>query len=220
MSGYGKYHSPDDERAEASRSYPEGLRGELTVAEAAVVLGVSERHSYRIKAKIRKEGVKGVIHGNRGRICQRKLSEKTQRCIVGLAGGKYRGFNDHHLTEKLVKEEGIKVCRDKVRQILRSQGITPPRKRRAPRHRSRRERRAAEGMMLQLDGSPHDGLEGRGPYLTLIGAIDDATSKVPGAFFAEKETSWGYLKMLAEVFKKKGLPHSAYVDRHSIFYTR
>ena len=40
-----------------------------------------------------------------------------------LARGKYRSFNDHHLTEKLVEEEGIEVCREKVRQILRSKGI-------------------------------------------------------------------------------------------------
>jgi len=37
------------------------------MAEAALVLGVSERQSFRLKARIRKEGVRGVIHGNRGR---------------------------------------------------------------------------------------------------------------------------------------------------------
>ena len=47
-------------------------------------------------------------------------------------------------------------------------------------------------MMLQVDGSPHDWLQGRGPRLCLIGAIDDATSKVMGAFFAQAESSWGY----------------------------
>lgn len=88
-----------------------------------------------------------------------------------LAKGKYRGFNDHHLSEKLTEEEGIEVCREKVRQILRAQGIASPRKRRPPRHRSRRARRVCEGMMLQVDGSPHDWLEGRGPYLTLEGGL-------------------------------------------------
>lgn len=73
--------------------------------------------------------------------------------------------------------------------------------------------------MVQVDGSPHDWLEGRGPYLTLVGAIDDATSKVPGAFFVEGESSWAYLKLFLGVFKKKGLPHSVYSDRHKIFFT-
>ena len=195
------------------------FRRELTMAEAAMVLGVSERHSFRIKARVKKEGAKGVVHGNRGRSCKRKLCEKTETEIVELAEGKYRGFNDHHLTEKLKEQEGIKLSREKLRQILRSHGIASPRRRRPPKHRTRRERRAAEGMMLQLDGSPHDWLEGRGPPLTLIGAIDDATSKVPGAFFEEQETSWGYLKLFSDVFRRKGLPHSAYADRHSIFWT-
>jgi len=96
------------------------FRGEVTMAEAAMVLGVTERHSYRIKARIREEGVKGVIHGNRGRICDRKLPIKTHRRIVELAKGKYRGFNDHHLTEKLTDEEGIELSREKVRQVLKS----------------------------------------------------------------------------------------------------
>ena len=64
------------------------FRGEMKMAEAAMVLGVSERHSYRIKAKIGKEGVKRVIHGNRGRISDRKLPKKTEERIVGLARGK------------------------------------------------------------------------------------------------------------------------------------
>jgi transposase len=195
------------------------FRRELRMAEAALVLGVSERHSYRIKARIRKEGVKGVIHGNRGRLCSWKLCEKTVKRLVELARGKYRGFNDHHLTEKLREQEGIKLSREKVRRILRSQGIASPRKRRPAKHRSRRQRREAEGLMLQLDGSPHDWLEGRGPALCLIGAIDDASSKVPGAFFEQAETTWAYLHLFREVFSKEGLPHSVYVDRHSIFWT-
>lgn len=72
-------------------------------------------------------------------------------------------------------------------------------------------------MMLQTDGSPHDWLEGRGPPLTLVGAIDDATSKVPMAFFEQAETSWAYLRLFDEIFKKEGLPHSLYSDCHSIF---
>ena len=94
------------------------FRGEMTMAEGAMVLGVTERHSFRIKARIKKEGVQGVLHGNRDRICKRKLSDKTERRIVELARGKYRGFNDHHLSEKLVEVEGIKACREKIRQIL------------------------------------------------------------------------------------------------------
>jgi transposase len=195
------------------------FRGELTVVEAALVLGVSERQCYRVKARVTKGGAKGVVHGNRGRPCKGKIKEKTVKRIVELARGKYKDFNDHHLSEKLGSEEKIKLSREKLRQLLRAYGIASPRKRRGIKHRSRRERRAAEGMMLQVDGSPHDWLEGRGPRFCLIGAIDDATGKVVGAFFEEAESSWSYFKLFAQIFKQHGLPQSVYSDRHSVFWT-
>lgn len=195
------------------------FRGELTMAEAAMVLGVSERQSFRIKARIRREGVRGAIHGNRGQTSARKLSRPTVTRIVELARGKYRGFNDHHLTESLADREGICVSRETVRRILRAEGLPSPRKRRPPRHRGRRLRRAAEGMLLQVDGSPHDWLEGRGPALTLIGAIDDATGRVPGACFVEQETTAAYLQLFGRIFAQQGLPQAIYADRHSIFWT-
>jgi transposase len=195
------------------------FRRELTVVEAALVLGIGDRQCYRIKGRVSEQGAKGVVHGNRGRPSKRKVKEKTVKRIVELALGKYRGFNDRHLTEKLAEEEQIEFCREKIRQILRSEGIASPRKRRRNKHRSRRERRAAEGMMLQVDGSPHDWLQGRGPVLCLIGAIDDATGKVPRAFFEQAESSWAYFRLFSDLFKKHGLTQSVYSDRHSVFWT-
>jgi transposase len=194
-------------------------RGELTVAEAALILGVSERQCYRIKGRVSELGARGVVHGNRGRPCKRKLKDKLVQRIVELAKRKYRGFNDHHLTEKLKEQERIELSREKIRRILRSHGIVSPRKRRANKHRSRRDRRAAEGMMLQVDGSPHDWLEGRGPALCLIGAIDDASNKVPTAFFEQAESSWAYFRLFREIFTKHGVAQSIYADRHSVFWT-
>ena len=189
------------------------------MGKASLVLGVSERQCYRIKARVKQYGVKGVVHANRGRPCKRKLKEKEVKRIVELAKGKYRGFNDHHLTEKLREQEEIELSREKIRRVLRSHGILSPRKKRTAKHRSRRERKEAEGIMLQVDGSPHDWLEGRGPSLCLIGAIDDATGKVVGALFVEAESTWGYFRLFSEIFNKHGLPQSVYADRHSIFWT-
>lgn len=194
-------------------------RSELTVEQAALILGISERQCYRVKARVGKAGAKGVVHGNRGRVSQRKTKEKVVKRIVELARGKYKDFNDHHLTEKLKGQEKIELSREKVRRILRAEGIASPKKRRGIKHRSRRERRASEGMMLQVDGSPHDWLQGRGPRLCLIGAIDDATSKVMGALFVDAESSWGYFKLFSEIFTEHGVPQSIYTDCHSVFWT-
>lgn len=186
--------------------------------QAAQVLGVSERQAYRIKNKIQKKGVQGAVHGNRGRQCGWKVSEKVAQQVVKLREGKYLGFNDTHFTEKLAAA-GIVVSREKVRQILRQKGIATPRRRRCGKYRKRREPSVSEGLMLQTDGSHHDWLEGRGPRLCLIGAIDDATRKVPAALFRETETTESYFGVFEETFRKKGLCHSVYADRHSIFYT-
>ncbi len=73
--------------------------------------------------------------------------------------------------------------------------------------------------MLQVDGSPHDWLEARGARLCLVGAIDDASGKVPRAFFEVAESSWAYFRLFSEIFKTHGLPYSVYADHHWIFWT-
>ena len=120
--------------------------------------------------------------------------------------------------EILLREEGITIGRETLRAVLRKEGIAPKLKRRSRRYRSRRERKEAFGMMLQIDGSPHEWLEGRGPRLTLIGAKDDATGHV-WARFEEAETTWGYLELLREIVEERGLPLSLYSDRHVIFHS-
>jgi hypothetical protein len=76
---------------------------------------------------------------------------------------------------------------------------------------------AQEGCLLQVDGSRHDWLEGRGPCLTLVGGIDDATGLVDGAIFREQEDAQGYFLVLRQVVVTKGVPLVLYSDRHGIF---
>ncbi len=187
------------------------------VGEAALVLGVSERQVWRLLAAYRKGGAGGLAHGNRDRKPVSALPTETKEVVVSLEGGKYAGFNHSHFTEKLAECERISLSRSTVRRILLENGLRSPRKRQAPRHRSRRERYPREGMLLQVDGSPHDWLEGRGPRLCLIDAIDDATNKVPYALFSEQETTNAYMRMLAEIVDRDGIPAALYHDRHAIF---
>jgi hypothetical protein len=73
-------------------------------------------------------------------------------------------------------------------------------------------------MLLQIDGSRHDWLEGRGPYLSLLGGIDDATGSVPWACFRDQEDAHGYFQLLREVVRRRGVPLAIYSDQHSIFF--
>ena len=125
--------------------------------------------------------------------------------MLALAQGRYAGFNHSHLTEMLAGREGIHLSRSTVRRVLLAGGVRSPRRRRARRRYLRRARYPQEGMLLQIDGSRHDWLEGRGPRLTLIGAVDDATGMVPFALFREQEDAQGYMLMLKEVIERCGV---------------
>jgi transposase len=169
-------------------------------------------------AKVREKGPEGVLHGNRNKLSPRRVPEATRRKVIELALGRYRDINDTHLCEILGEAEGVAIGRETLRGILRKEGIPSKRKVKRRKYRSRRERKEAFGMMLQIDASPHDWLQGRGPWLTLVGAKDDATGYV-WAHFEEAETTWGYLDLMGEVISTHGVPLSLYADRHSIFHT-
>ena len=192
-------------------------RCEITGQQAAILLKVSLRHLKRLTAAYRKDGAAALAHGNRDRKPPNAIDEKMKQQVIRLFQGKYARFNIQHFSECLSEMEGIDISRSSVRNILLNVGINSPKKRRAPRHRSRRERYPQEGMMLQIDASPHAWLEGRGPSFSLIGAIDDATGKVPYAFFREQEDSAGYFLLLKEIVARHGIPLALYHDRHSIF---
>lgn len=192
-------------------------RGGLTGEEAAGLMGLSLRQVRRLLAAYRKEGVAALAHGNRGRSPVHRISEDTRKRVVALALGTYQGLNHHHLQELLAEREGLVLSRSSVWRILTGAGMVSPKRRRRAQHRHRRERYPQEGMLLQVDGSRHDWLEGRGPYLTLVGGIDDATGAVPHALFREQEDGQGYMLLLREIIQRKGIPLALYSDRHSIF---
>jgi transposase len=194
------------------------MDGKILLEEAARILKRSVRSVYRLLAKVREKGPEGVLHGNRNKVSPRRVPESVRKKVIELAMGKYRDINDTHLCEILRKAEGIGMGRETLRGILRKEGIPSKRKVNRRKYRSRRERKEAFGMMLQLDASPHDWLQGRGPWLTLVGAKDDATGYV-WAYFEEAETTWGYLDLMREVISTHGVPLSLYADRHSIFHT-
>lgn len=191
--------------------------GALVNAEAAKLLGLSVRQLQRMKAAYADLGAAALSHGNRGRRPAHALDPELARKVVELATTTYAGFNRQHLTEILVEEHGLVISRPSVHRILTAAGVPAPRKRRPPRHRRRRDRYPKAGMLLQVDSSRHDWLEGRGPYLSLVGGIDDATGEVLSARFREQEDAQGYFEVMRDVVRHRGIPLALYADRHSIF---
>jgi len=186
--------------------------------EAAKVMGVSERHGWRILAAYRKEGAAALAHGNRGRAPANVTPLAIRQQVVTMAKERYSGINHTHLAELLAEREGITLSRSTLRRILAEAGMSSPRRSRSPRHRYRRQRMPQEGMLLQLDGSRHRWLENRGPWLTLLLAVDDATGTVPYALFREQEDTLGYFELLKVIINRYGIPLGVYTDRDSIFH--
>jgi transposase len=192
-------------------------KGYLKAIDVANILGVTREHVYWLKKKVEDMGIDGLIHGNRGNPSPRKIEGEIEEMIKTFYQEQYRGFNISHFTEKLNENEGVKISREKVRHLLLESGLYE--RRNHPVHRAWREPMPKGGMMLQYDTSDHDFLEGRGPRLYLIGGIDDATNEVPFALFFLKDGTIENMIVLKEIFIRKGLPLSIYLDRDSKFIT-
>jgi transposase len=193
------------------------IKGDMACARAAGLLCLSVRQIKRLKKRMREDGEAALAHANRGRPSHRRLPDAVRQRILQLARSTYAGFNDHHLCEKLVEREGLSLSRETLRRLLRQHGRGSPRKRRAPAHRQRRVRSARTGELVQLDGSAHDWLEGRGPRLTALGMQDDATGKILAAQFFPTETAFGYLSLLRQLLRRHGVPLAFYGDHSGIF---
>lgn len=70
------------------------LVGELTVAQAAALMQLSQRQTWRLKVRFERDGPAALIHANRGRASPRRLSQPLRERIVELARGRYAGVND------------------------------------------------------------------------------------------------------------------------------
>ncbi len=191
------------------------LNGKRTQVEAARLLGRSIRQVRRIQRRMESEGDIGVIHRLRGRLSNARKDKSLRRQALRIYAKNYRDFGPTLASEKLT-ERGLAISAETLRQWLISAELWKPRRRRH-KHRSRRTRRECFGELVQTDGSIHDWLEGRGPRMTLLVMIDDATSKVVARFYPA-ETTEGYLELLMRYIRKHGRMLAIYADRHSIFF--
>ena len=193
--------------------------GAISAPRAGELLGVTARQVRRLRAAFKTGALASIPHGNKGREPAHKLSQITKEEVWRLAGphGAYHDFNVCHLRDQLAKSHQIILGRSTLQRLLQQQRHPqqPPVSKAAP-MRKRRLRSGAEGMMVQIDGSLHDWLEGRAPKMCLMGGIDDATNNVLHLRFYATETAAGYLRMFRAIGVAYGLPMSYYHDKHTI----
>lgn len=188
------------------------VAGQITNRQGAAALHMTARQFQRLKRRFRLGGAAALRHEGRGRPSPQRLPPAVAAQVQALLRDRYAGFNDTHATEKLREVHQLPVSRESVRRLRRALGRPAVHRRRPPQHRSRRPREDAAGQLVQIDGSPHDWLEGRGPRMTLLGAIDDATSAVLALHFRPTEDLHGYATVLHHMFTTVGLPVALYGD--------
>jgi transposase len=191
------------------------LEKEITQKKAADILDLSDRQIRRIVKRVGEEGNKGFIHKSRGRHGHRAIPEDVKAKVLELYQERYKGFGPTLTTEKLYEIDGISLSRESLRKWLIKGGISYKRRKHRP-HKEWRERKQYYGEMVQMDGSEHDWLEGRGPKLTLMGYIDDATGKVFARFYTYEGTIPA-MDSFKRYIKAYGIPVSVYLDKHTTY---
>ncbi len=184
--------------------------------DAAEYLGISSRQLRRIVKRVVKVGEKGVIHKLRGAEGNRKIGISFKEKVLELYKKNYWDFGPVLASEKLRERDDVNVNDETLRLWLIKEGLWQLKKQKNHKDRTRRERREYFGQMIQMDGSHHNWLEGRGPKLVLMGYIDDATNRFHGQFY-DYEGTMPAMGGLKGYIKRYGLPGSIYLDKHSTY---
>jgi transposase len=183
--------------------------------KAGTLVGLTDRHVRRLLQRVKQEGDKGLTHRGRGTPSNRRIPEKVKATVLKLYAQRYGDFGPTLAAEKLAERHGITISAETVRGWLRDAGIDPFTRRKRP-HRAWRERKAHVGELIQLDGSHHDWLEGRGPCGVLMAYIDDASSRVYARFYAYEGTLPA-MDSFQRYVTQYGIPLAVYADRHSTY---
>lgn len=190
--------------------------GAILYQEGAEKLGISERQLYRSMERYAEEGDYGLIHRLRGATSNRRYRLKLQKEVKRLYGTLYPDYGPTYFTEMLEEHHEITLSVETVRQWLLKAGLWK-RSRKGRPHRTRRDRRAAIGELIQFDGSHHKWFEDRGPGCCLLVAVDDASGNV-FARFAQDESTGSVLTFWKEYIQTVGIPKEVYTDYHSVYH--
>lgn len=196
------------------------IKGKIDGPEAAKQIGLCLRQVKRLKAGVKKHGVKGIIHKNRGKPGNRRMSETKIDKIKLIVKKKYYDFGPTFAAEKLMEIHAIKIGKEKLRQLMIDWELWKPKPRKKNKeYRSWRQRKEYYGEMIQFDGSYHNWLEQRDGTTEscLLASIDDATGKITGLRFVRDEGTIPVFTFWKEYVEKQGKPLSIYLDRHSTY---
>ena len=192
------------------------INKELNGSEAAGLLNLTVRHIRRLKVKVNRDGIKGLIHGSRGKPGNRGIPDDEKQKIIALLHKHYSDFGPLLASEKLAERHGIKRDKGTIRSLMIAEGLWKPKRKKEEQHREWRQRKASCGEMIQYDGSYEYWFEHRNEKCCLLASIDDSNSEVWAKFDDHEgvEPTFSYWRGYIERF---GKPYSIYVDKFSTY---
>lgn len=192
-------------------------QGELSQAEAAEVLGMSERNFRRWYGRWLEEGEGGLLDRRLGRPSARRMPETAKAELCRLYRERYADHTVKHFHEQLVKRHNYHLGYTVTKLALHAAGLVKPAARRGA-HRKKRPRRPLPGMLLFQDASTFAWLPGSDRQLDLVVTLDDATCAIYSAILVEQEGTRSSFLGLAETIAAKGLFCALYTDRGGHYF--
>ena len=189
----------------------------LSQAEAAEILGMSERSFRRWRDRYEDGGAAGLLDRRLGKASARGVPVDQVETVLTLYRERYRGFTAKHFHDKLRQHHGFTLGYTWTKLRLQAAGLVAKAERRSA-HRKKRPRRPLRGMLLHQDGSSHRWLPMLEQQLDLIVTMDDATSEIYSAFLVDEEGTTSTFRALTEVVAAQGLPCALYTDRASHYF--
>jgi len=193
------------------------MNKELKQKHAANMLNLSVRQIQRMVKRYKRYGSAGIPHKLRGTLSNHRISETKLSDALTILRVRYVDFGVTLAHEKLTAHHGVTFSRETLRKAMIAVRLWKPHHKKYITLHQMRERRSCEGELVQVDGSPHDWLEGRAPKCTLLVFIDDATGKLKHLKFVVSESTRSYFMATKEYLILHGKPLAFYLDKHGVF---
>lgn len=221
--------------------------GRMKKSTAEVKLNLSRRQINRLVANYQQHGKISFSHGNHRNKPAHALSEEMKNQVVSLYIDKYIGANFSHFVELLAENEGIKLSRSSVANILEKANILSPKAHRLTKRRHKdklkkqvQQKRTAQAPVRTVDNHltraeshpsrPRKKYAGELVQMDasqhywidsekwqLHIAVDDASGTILGAYFDKEETLQGYYQVYHSILSQYGIPAKFLTDRRTIF---
>lgn len=191
----------------------------ITLVEAAERMNLSYRQTLRVYKRFVAHGDAGLVHRRRGMPSNRRYPPGFRKKVVKRYKARY-GPCDMGPTlaaEKLAEEDGLNVDHETLRRWLLDAGEWK-RRRKSQKHRSRRERRAHFGELVQMDGSHHNWFGPGKEKACLMNMVDDATGRTL-SLIDEQETTVAAMTLLRQWIELYGIPKALYTDKKNVYVT-